>query len=123
MSADEGAVEALLCREELSVDVPFVVLEMLLPRLILRSANMLSSAPKSTRFVLTGNDFDLDILAPPSNDRPVSISERSITRKDGASGDVLGAFSRTSAADFRLLKATENLGMKTAGQTLPWCSL
>jgi hypothetical protein len=31
MSADDGAVEALLCLEELSVDVPLVVLEMLLP--------------------------------------------------------------------------------------------
>lgn len=33
MSADEGAVEALLCLEELSVEVPLVVLEMLLPLL------------------------------------------------------------------------------------------
>lgn len=31
MSADEGAVEALLCRDELSVDVALVVLDRLLP--------------------------------------------------------------------------------------------
>lgn len=73
---------------------------------------MLSSAPKSRRLVLGGDNLDvLAILAPPSKDRPLFISDRSMTRNDGVSGDVVGTLSRASEADFRLAKATENLGM------------
>lgn len=73
---------------------------------------MLSSGSNSNRLDLGGRDFEaLAILAPPSKERPFATSLRSITLKDGVSVDVIGAFSRASAADFRLLKATENLGM------------
>jgi hypothetical protein len=47
ISAEDGVVEVLLWRDELSVKVVLVVFEEPLPRLDLRSANMLSSTVTS----------------------------------------------------------------------------
>lgn len=114
MSADDGAVDALLCRDELSVEVVFVVLEEPLPRLFLRSAKMLSSRPNvsgMTDVLGAKCEFLAANLAPPSNPAcfpPAPASVRSNTRKDGPA---TWALSRVSAVDFRLLKAIGNLGM------------
>lgn len=113
ISADDGAVEALLCLDELSVDVVFVVLEEPLPRFVFRSAKMLSSrlAVSGTTDVLGAKEFLAANLAPPSNPEgcfAAPISDRSNTRKDGPA---IWALSRLSAVDFRLPKATGNLGI------------
>lgn len=126
VSAEDGAVEALLLRDELSVRVVLVVFEEPLPleakstrvsrekrqartyRFDLRPANMLSSAVTSEAVGLW-SEWVVDVsLMPPSNGFADTTSVRSRTRKEGPVG---AAFSRLSAVDLRLPKATENLGM------------
>lgn len=108
VSAEDGAVEALLLRDELSVRVVLVVFEEPLPRFDLRPANMLSSAVTSEAVGLW-SEWVVDVsLMPPSNGFADTTSVRSRTRKEGPVGV---AFSRLSAVDLRLPKATENLGM------------
>jgi hypothetical protein len=64
-SAEEGAVEALLWREEVSVDVVCVVLDKPLPRFAFISENMLSSWKSGLASIAP---LALAILTPPSND-------------------------------------------------------
>lgn len=81
-------------------------------RLALRSANMFSST--STSAGLNWGVIALEALArraPPSKDLPLDTSCRSMTRKDGCSAGAERAGVSSSATDFRLEKATENLGI------------
>lgn len=109
ISAEDGAVDALLWRDEFSVEeAVLVVFEEPLPRLGFRSANILSSAVTSGSVDLWMECVVVEILAPPSNGFVPTTSERSRTRKDGL---VTAAFSSVSAVDFRLPNETENLGI------------
>jgi hypothetical protein len=94
MSADDGAVDALLCRDEASVDVALVVFEAPLPRLPFMSAKILSSMLRSTIVLGRGRGVPdaLARRAPPSNDLPPGSSVRSITRKEDCSGAATCAF-------------------------------
>jgi hypothetical protein len=105
---DDGAVEAALNRDELSVVEAVFVFEAPLPRLPLISSNMFSS-------LRIGEVFGLPIVvltdfAPPSKDLLVP-SGRSKTLNDGSATGASWRSSRAFAVDFRRPKPLGNLGI------------
>jgi hypothetical protein len=109
-SADDGAVDRLLWRDELSVEAVFVVFDEPLPRFgcVVKPANRLSSTDMADTLVWATWCVFAANLAPPSKDFALVTSARSRTRNELPA---TGTSSRLFAVDLRLPKATGNLGI------------
>lgn len=109
ISADEGAVEAALSREELSVVEEVFVLEAPLPRLLPIFTNILSSSKCGNGFFASGAVATFPNFTPPSKEL-LPVPGRSKTLNECSAG-ASATSSNTFVDDFRRPNPFGNLGI------------